>query len=289
MERFVFFNTDNASVLHYADFLRNFDAVQNLALNSYTFLQTSNFSIRSIYWKSRLICFAKEPNYSLALTIEFAEDSTTEEDGYQFAVHMLQLFMQQFGHILNGKLSRKSFKSYNKSLKLIIDQVLEPIMEKIADSSQAEFLYVSFLKSVNAPESLAVNTKGSFMSPSSSVNTDILAMPKSSNVEIKKKYPFILEREAVNNSPQQLFYRLYSKEKSISSQVVAVINSAAVLAHELMEMEKDELQIMELCLSSKVIKAIKYHEMLLVISVVDRTPEVKQVRQLYNWAKFLIA
>ena len=293
MERFVFFNTENASVLHYIDYTRDFDAIQKLAMDSYSLLHTTSFTLKSISHHDKLICFAKDPNHPLALTLEFAENVTTEIDGYNFAELMLQLFMQQFGHILNGKVSRKSYKSYNKSLKLIIDQVLEPIMEKIADFTKADFLYLSFLKNIEkSGDNLGVNTKTSFLSPSSSMNTDIMGIdrqPRSQNLEIKKNYPFIIEREMVGNSPQQLFYRLYSKEQGISPQIVNVINTAAVLGNEMMEMEKDELQLMELCMGNSLIKAVKFNEMLLVVSVKDQVPSMKQVRQLYNWAKFLIA
>lgn len=293
MERFVFFNTDNASVLHYADYLRDFESIQKLAMDSYSLLQTTSFALKSIFYSEKLICFAKDPNHPLAVTLEFSENVTTEQDGSSFAEQMLQLFMQQFGHILNSKVSRKSFKAYNKSLKLIIDQVLEPIMEKIADFTKADFLYLSFLKTAEKiRENLAVNnTKTSFFSPSSSMNTDIMGMdrlPKSQNLEIKKKYPFILEREMIETTPQQLFYRLYSKDQGISPQVISIINTTALLANELILMEKDELQMMELCLGNFFIKAVKYNEMLLVVSVKDQTPSISQVKQLYSWAKFLI-
>jgi hypothetical protein len=287
MERFVFFNTDNASVLHYVDFLRDSDVILRLAMNSYTLLQMTSFALKSIFQNSRLFCFAKDPNHPLAVTIEFAEDSTSEEEGHRFAVHMLELFLQQFGHILNSRLNKKSFKAFNKSLRLLVDQLLDPIMEKIADSSGARFLYVSFSKKMQSAESLAVNTKGSFMSPSSSVNTDILNVPKTSSSEIKKKYPFVFD--GVKSNSQLQVYRIYSKEAAVSHQVVAAINSSAVLANEMMEFEKDELQVIEFCMKTEVVKALKFNEMILVVSVTDMPPDMKQVKQLYYWARFLVA
>ena len=144
MERYVFFNTNSGEVVHYRDYVGPSE-IMKLAFESCILLRTTDFAIKSIY-KDKLYCFANDINHPLALTLEFSNEITTEEEGYQFAVSMLQLFMQQFGHILAGKLNKNSFKLYRKSLHMIIDQYLEPIMEKIADDSKAEFLYLSFLK-----------------------------------------------------------------------------------------------------------------------------------------------
>ena len=153
-------------------------------------------------------------------------------------------------------------------------------------------LYLSFLKNnENRDESQLGKEKNLMLSPNSSVNTDISAIDKmnrSITSGLKKKYPFIMEKDQNINSPRQLFYRLYSKENSITPQIVSIINTTATLADEMLGFEKDDLQIMNLCFNHSEIHAIKYEEMLLVISSPASTPITSQIKRLYSWAKLLI-
>ena len=205
---------------------------------------------------------------------------------------MMQLFTQQFGYILAGKFNTNSFKSYRKSLLMIIDQYLEPIMEKIADDSKADFLYLSFLKQSERNREKTGDNKGSILSPCSSMNTDISAIDKmrdgAAGSTLKKKYPFVMEKDQTLSSPRQLFYRLYSKENTITPQIVSLINTTASQANEMLEFARDELQIMSFCFGRSEIHAIKYEEMLLVISSPACTQITTQIKQLHSWARLLI-
>lgn len=283
MERYVFFNTNSAEVLHCRDYQGSSD-IMKLAFESYSLLQITDFTLKSIC-REKLYCFAKDLHHPLAVALEFSEGSTTEEDGYLFAVSMMQLFMQQFGHILTGKFNTNSFKTYRKSLLMIIDQYLEPIMEKIADDSKAVFLYLAFLKRNREKPG---TEKSLFLSPSSSVNTDISSIEKAANSNLKKKYPFVMEKEALISSPRQLFYRLYSKESAITPQIVSLLNIIANQANEMLEFAKDDLQVMNFCFGQSEIHAVKYEEMLLVISSPVCAHITTQVKQLYSWARLLI-
>ncbi|OMJ76375.1 hypothetical protein SteCoe_24276 [Stentor coeruleus] len=288
MERYVFFNTDSASVLHYRVFAGSSDIIK-LAGDSYSLLQTTNFSLKSIF-KDKIFCFAKDPDLPLAVTLEFSKDSTTEEVGYSFAVHMLQLFIQQFRDILNGECKMSLFKPYRKTLQDLIDQRIEPFMEKITNHCKADFLYWSFIKRSDRGSESTMKKDHSGLFSSNSVNTDISGIDKAakSTLSVKKKYPFAIQKDVSISSPrQQLFYRLHSKEGVVTPQLIGMINSAAALANDLLEFEKDELQSMEFCFSHSRIQVLKYQEMLLVISHNSSSPPISYIKQLYCWARVL--
>jgi hypothetical protein len=286
MDRYVFFNTNSAEVVHSRDYSGSSDTM-NLALESYGLLQITDFNLKSIF-RDKLFCFAKDPYYPLAVTLEFSEDSTNEEDGHQFAVSMLQLFIQQFGQVLNGKFSSNSFKTYKKSLQMLIGQYLELIMEKIADDTKANFLYLSFIRnSEKNNETVSHKEKSFLLSPFSSANTDLSGIEKASQ-SFKQKYPFVMGKDQSVHSPKQVFCRLYSKENAISPQIVNIVNASAAIANEMLQYEKDELQTINFCFNRSEIQVIMYEEMLLVVSADCFVSIKSQIKQLYSWAKLLV-
>lgn len=252
MKRYLFFHTQSAHVIYHKEYHNTAADDQRLAFESYSLLITTDFEMKSIE-ADELYCFAKHKELTLAITIVFGKGITTKEEGYQLAVSMLQIFVQQFGHRLIEKLPMSVYRSFQSTVKPLFETYLETAMKKFSESlGNIPFLHLTFLYTAT------LNTRASrdkrlesisFASAASSLNTDISAIEKAPRILVsqamKRKYPFGDAKQTQTFvTPRKCFFRIVHRNDPPNEQLIESLTVLASLASDLLGLEKDSLRHM---------------------------------------------
>ncbi|CAG9323735.1 unnamed protein product [Blepharisma stoltei] len=296
MKRFLFFHTESAHVIYFKDYNTETADEHRLAFESYSLLITTDFELRSIE-SEELFCFAKARGKPLAITIVFGKGTTTKEEGCGLAESMIQLFVQQFGHRLNEKLPISSFRTFQTTLKPLLDSYLESEMKKFSEATgNIPFLHLTMLHSVIAHQRASKNKRVesvSITSAASSLNTDLSAIEKAPRIlvsqTLKRKYPFDESKQQTSFVfPRKNFQRIVHRDEPPNEELIEAISVLAAIASDLLGLEKDSLQSIWLPMNKTNILALRFQEMLLLLADPNQVPRNSMMQGLHDWARLLV-
>lgn len=264
MERYLFFNTHTAQVIEYRDFAPVSDK-QKLAFESYSLLQNSNFTLKSIK-AEELYCFNYRTELGIAVVCVFAK-TIPQEDGSSITEAIFELFLQHFASQLGRKFVKSELKQFKKSVQIYFESYLSDYIEGLSVEKNISFLHIVV---VITPEQLDEVRRSadhfSILANSLISDTNIATASfdrvRYSNNTFSKRYP--LSSRHSNGKVKKLLFSFVPDPTYIDDSFTENLFELIVASTEVIEAQNDSFCRFCMKLNSKTLRATKKNELTII-------------------------
>lgn len=264
MERYLFFNTHTAQVIDHKDFAPVSDK-QKLAFESYSLLQNSNFTLKSIE-AEELYCFNYRTELGIAVVCVFAK-TFSQEDGSNTTEAILELFLQHFASQLGRKLLRNELKPFKESVRMYFESYLSDYIESLSRGKNISFLHIVIVVTPENLDEVKRSTDHFAILANSLVsdtNTATASFDKVrySNNTFNKRYP--LSSRHSDGKVKKLLFSFIPDQIYIDDSFTENLFEMIVTSTEAIEAQNDSFCKFSMKLNGKTLRAAKKNELTII-------------------------